>query len=73
MPISKHQFLKSFGEKIKRLRKITGISQEELAEKAKIHRTYMGRIERGEANPPVFTVYKIVKSLKIKSSEFLSL
>lgn len=52
------------GRKIKRLRKELKISQEELAAKAKIHRTYMGRIERGESNPPVYTVYKIAKALK---------
>ena len=73
MSISKPQFLKSFGDRVKQLRRQSGISQEELADKAKIHRTYMGRIERGEANPPIFTVYKIIKALKVKSAEFLSL
>ena len=52
------------GRRIKRLRKELRISQEKLAERANIHRTYMGRIERGESNPPVYTVYKIAKALK---------
>lgn len=52
------------GRKIKRLRKELKISQEKLAERANIHRTYMGRIERGESNPPIYTVYKIATGLK---------
>ena len=52
------------GKRIKRLRKELKISQEELAGRAKIHRTYMGRIERGESNPPVYTVYKIATALR---------
>jgi len=57
------------GKKIRRLRHRQNVSQEELAEKAGIHRTYMGKIERGESNPPVRTVSKIAKALKIKISD----
>ncbi len=73
MATSKEAILQKFGERIKYLRKQYGLSQEAFADKVGIHRTYMGRIERGESNPPIFTVYKIIKVLKIKSSEFLSL
>ncbi len=73
MAVSKDLVLKKFGERIKYLRKSSGLSQEAFADRVGIHRTYMGRIERGESNPPIFTVYRIVKALKIKSSEFLSL
>ena len=73
MAVSKEQILKKFGERIKQLRRLSGYSQEAFADRVGIHRTYMGRIERGESNPPIFTVYKIIKVLKIKSSEFLSL
>ena len=67
MPVSKEKYLKKFGEKISLLRKKSGISQEKLADMATIHRTYMGKIERGESNPPIYTVYKIFKVLKIPS------
>lgn len=73
MAVSKEHVLKKFGERIKYLRKVSSFSQEGFADKVGIHRTYMGRIERGESNPPIFTVYKIVKALKIKPTEFLSL
>jgi len=42
--------LKKFGERLKELRKERGISQEQLAFKADLHRTYISSIERGEQN-----------------------
>ncbi|MHB8832469.1 MAG: helix-turn-helix transcriptional regulator [Desulfobacteria bacterium] len=42
-----------------------GISQEELADRAQVHRTYIGGIERGERNPTLTTIYKIADALKI--------
>ncbi len=59
----------NLGKTVRRLRKRQKISQEKLAEKAGIHRTYMGKIERGESNPPVQTVNKIAKALKVSLSE----
>lgn len=38
----------SFGNAVKKRRKALALSQEQLAEKAKLHRTYIGMIERGE-------------------------
>jgi transcriptional regulator with XRE-family HTH domain len=61
-----------FGKKIQKQRKKLGLSQEKLAQEAGIHRNHMGRIERGETNPPLYKVYKITKALKVKSSELLS-
>jgi len=43
---------KRFGERVRRLRKAKGLSQEELAFRAGVHRTYLGGIERGERNLP---------------------
>lgn len=53
------------GKRIKKIRKEKGFSQEELADKAKVHRTYMGKIERGQSNPPIYTIYKIAKALSV--------
>mgnify|MGYP001558684479 CR=1 FL=1 len=72
MVTSKQKYLKKVGEQIIKARKKLGISQEELADLSKIHRTYMGRIERGESNPPIYTIYKIAKALKMKSSYILT-
>jgi len=65
----KKKFLQGFGKKIQEARKKQDISQEKLAHKADIERSYMGRIERGESNPPIFTVHKILQALNISASE----
>lgn len=57
------------GKKVRRLRHKLNISQEDLAEKAGIHRTYMGKIERGESNPPLHTVSKVAKALRVRMSD----
>ncbi len=41
-----------------------GLSQEELASRAKVHRTYIGMIERAEKNITLLNIEKIAKSLK---------
>lgn len=46
-----------------------GFSQEELADRAGMHLSTLGRIERGESNPPVQTVGKIAKALKTSVDE----
>lgn len=60
------------GKKIKRIRKQKKLSQEDVADKAKLHLTTFGRIERGEANPPVYTLYKIAQALKTSIKELFS-
>ena len=70
-PISHQHILKKFGAKLQRTRKSKGVTQEELAFKMSIDRTYIGMIERGERNPTIRTLYKIAKALKVDSSELL--
>ena len=41
---------KTFGSNVRRIRKLRGFSQEELADRAHLHRTYVGGVERGERN-----------------------
>lgn len=62
---------KQLGRKIKELRLKAGISQEKLAVKAKLHRTYMSDIERGERNVSVENIEKIAKALEIEPDELL--
>jgi len=65
----KYKICQQFGRKVKRLRKRKSLSQEDFASNVGIHRTYMGKIERGESNPPLHTIYKIAKALKTHISE----
>ena len=60
----------SFGEKVRMQRKLKSISQEELAFRAGLHRTYIGMIERGEKNITLINIEKIAKALDIEINQF---
>ena len=63
---------KHFGEQVRKLRLAMDLSQEELAFKAGVHRTYLGSIERGERNPSLKNIAAIAKALNISLSELFS-
>ena len=65
----KHEILISFGRKVQMRRKELKLSQEQLAEEAGLHRTYIGMIERAEKNVTLVNIEKIAKALKISISE----
>ena len=50
---------------LRQYRKESGYSQEELADEAGLHRTYISGVERGVRNPSVLVLEKIAKPLKI--------
>jgi len=56
---------RQFGQRVRALRMKKGISQEELAERCGVHRTYMGRIERGETNITLTNIHKVARGLGI--------
>lgn len=58
------------GKRIKELRHKLGISQEELADRADVHRTYIASLEVGKRNVSIVTLEKIVKALDVSMSEF---
>jgi len=60
---------RALGERIRELRKKAGYSQEGFADVAGVHRTYMGTLERGEANVSLGNLQKISKALGITLSE----
>tara|TARA_R110002072_G_scaffold303068_1_gene492526 strand:+ start:8665 stop:8871 length:207 start_codon:yes stop_codon:yes gene_type:complete len=62
---------KSFGEKFKVKRKETGLSQDEVALRSGIDRSYIGRIERGEANITLEKVYLLAEVLNCKAHDLL--
>lgn len=64
--------LKGTGNNIKKARKKLGLTQAEVAEKAKIHSNYYARIERGEEKPALDTLDNIAKVLKVKVSELIT-
>lgn len=64
--------LKRFGIRVRTLRQEQGLSQEELADKVGLHYTYIGSVERGEANPTLKNIEKIASALKIGLPELFS-
>lgn len=56
---------KEFGARVRKLRNVLGLSQEKLAEKAGVHRTYIGMIERGEKNITLSNIEKIASALGV--------
>ena len=68
----KNKILISFSKKVRAERLKKGLSQEELAEKACVHRTYIGMIERAEKNITLKNIEKISLGLKIKLSDLFN-
>jgi len=58
-----------FGNRVRKLRKNRGWSQEEFADECGLHRTYIGAIERGERNVSLNNIHAIAKALGISVKE----
>tara|TARA_Y100000389_G_C17222216_1_gene393896 strand:+ start:134 stop:340 length:207 start_codon:yes stop_codon:yes gene_type:complete len=63
---SKQEILIKFGDRVREIRKEKGLSQDELAHIANLHRTYIGMIERAEKNITLINIEKIANALKLK-------
>ena len=64
--------LLALGREIRRHRKPAGISQEELADRAGLHRNYIGFLERGERNPRVKTLFQVARALDMRFAELVA-
>ena len=60
-----------FGEKLRKLRKERGISQEELGGRAGLHRTYVSSVERGERNVSLETIDKLARGLGLPMGDLM--
>ena len=61
-----------FGTRLRQLRDERGYYQEELAERAGLHRNYVGGVERGERNVALENIVKLAKALSIPPSELFT-
>lgn len=68
----KREILIKFGKKVRYERIRLGFSQEKLASRAGVHRTYIGMIERAEKNITLENIQKVCKALSIKMGNFFS-
>jgi len=57
------------GQNIKKLREKNAWTQEELAERAQLHISYIGQIERGLRYPSLRVLFKIADALEVKISD----
>jgi transcriptional regulator with XRE-family HTH domain len=61
----------AFGERVRRARVARGLSQEELADVAGLHRTYVGSAERGLRNVSLHNILRLAKALQVRPGELL--
>ena len=61
----------SVGKNLRRLRKAAGLTFEALARKAGLSLGYVQRLEAGQHDPPVSTLRKLAKALRVKVGRLL--
>ena len=69
--MSKEKFAEEVGKRIRKYREEAGLSQEELAHRCGLYRTYIGHLENGRYSPSAYILVRICKSLKITISQLL--
>lgn len=62
----------SFGQAVRELRVVSGLTQEELADRAGLDRSYIGGVERGDRNPSLSVIEKIAEGLDVTLAELFS-
>jgi transcriptional regulator with XRE-family HTH domain len=62
---------KSFGLRLKAKRAVLGVSQEELADRCGLHRTYVSQLERGLKSPSLNTLYALASALKVDVTDLV--
>ncbi|MFZ3565284.1 helix-turn-helix domain-containing protein [Tenacibaculum finnmarkense] len=69
---SNSEILLKFGNRVRELRKLKNLSQEELAFRADVHRTYIGMIERAEKNITLLNIEKIANALEVSINDLFN-
>ena len=68
---SKPSARRIFAENLRKARLAKGLSQEDLAELANLHRTYVGSVERAERNVSIDNMERLAASLSLSLSKLL--
>ncbi|MDP9372679.1 MAG: helix-turn-helix domain-containing protein [Chloroflexota bacterium] len=68
-----HELARRFGQRVRELRLARGISsQDELGARAGLHRTFIGRVERGETNITLGNIAKLAEALGVSLADLFS-
>lgn len=62
---------RAFGDRVREARSKVGLSQEGLAHKAELHRTYIGSVERGERNISLDNIYRLADALGVSARDLV--
>jgi len=68
---SPHKARRTFGANLRAARQAKGLSQEALAERAGVHRTYLGSVERGERNVSIDNMERLAHALGVELRDLL--
>jgi transcriptional regulator with XRE-family HTH domain len=67
-----HDLPAAIGQRVRKLRQALGVSQEELAERAGLHRNYVGSVERGERDIGITALGRLARALDVSLAEFFA-
>ncbi len=67
------KYRQAFGDRVRQIREQLGLSQEALAAQAKLHRTHISLIERGQRNVRLETVERLAKALRVQPADLMPL
>ena len=68
----KDDLLREFGARVRERRKECGLSQEELAHKSGMHRTYVSSVERGERNIALVNIIALAAALGVDTGDLVA-
>ncbi len=63
---------RAFGDQVRRLRSEHGLTQEDLAERAGVHRSYLAAVETGMRNPTLDVIVKIARGLGVPAARLFA-
>ncbi|HQZ69181.1 MAG TPA: helix-turn-helix transcriptional regulator [Planctomycetaceae bacterium] len=69
MDLDEISFLRKLGQRIRNIREERKLTQQQLADRSGLHRTFIGSVERGERNLSVLNLRIFAKSLRVPISE----
>ncbi|MCC7408330.1 MAG: helix-turn-helix transcriptional regulator [Phycisphaeraceae bacterium] len=65
------KYRQAFGDRVRQVREGLGLSQEALANQAKLHRTHISLIERGQRNVRLETIERLAKALRVQPGDLM--